>query len=63
MIRLIVLAVITLLVLLLGSIVIAWLFAIIGDGWEYRREVEKEGNEDKVGKPLYEEFKKRGYIK
>ena len=34
-------AVITLLVLLLGSIVIAWLFVIIGDGWEYRREVEK----------------------
>lgn len=32
----------SLLVLLLGSIVIAWLFVIIGDGWEYRREVEKE---------------------
>ena len=45
-------AVITLLVLLLGSIVIAWLFVIIGDGWEYRREVEKEGNEDKVGKEV-----------
>ena len=42
MIRLTVLAVITLLVLLLGSFVIAWLFVIIGDGWEYRREVEKE---------------------
>ena len=41
-----------LLVLLLGSIVIAWLFVIIGDGWEYRREVEKEGNEDKVGKEV-----------
>lgn len=52
MIRLIVLAVITLLVLLLGSFVIAWLFVIIGDGWEYRREVEKEGNEDKVGKEV-----------
>ena len=45
-------AVITLLVLLLGSFVIAWLFVIIGDGWEYRREVEKEGNEDKVGKEV-----------
>ena len=43
-------AALALLVLLLGSIVIAWLFVIIGDGWEYRREVEKEGNEDKVGK-------------
>ena len=42
MIRLIVLAVITLLVLLLGSIVIAWLFIKYGDSWEYRREVEKE---------------------
>ena len=31
-------AVITLLVLLLGSFVIAWLFVIIGDGWEYRNE-------------------------
>ena len=40
MIRLIVLAVITLLVLLLGSIVIAWLFVIIGDGWEYRNGKE-----------------------
>jgi len=39
----------SLLVLLLGSIVIAWLFVIIGDGWEYRREVEKE---DKVGKEV-----------
>ena len=38
MIRLIVLAVITLLVLLLGSIVIGLLFAKIGDGWEYRNE-------------------------
>ena len=38
MIRLIVLAVITLLVLLLGSIVIGLLFAKIGDGWEFRRD-------------------------
>ena len=45
-------AALALLVLLLGSIVIAWLFVIIGDGWEYRREVEKEGNEDKVGKEV-----------
>ena len=46
MIRLIVLAVIMLLVLLLGSIVIAWLFVIIGDGWEYRREVGVKKSKD-----------------
>lgn len=38
MIRLIVLAVITLLVLLLGSIVIGLLFLKFGDGWENRDE-------------------------
>ena len=42
----------SLLVLLIGSVGIALLFRKFGDGWEYRREVEKEGNEDKVGKEV-----------
>ena len=46
MIRLIVLAVITLLVLLLGSIVIAWLFIIHGDSHEYKH-YSKEDDDDR----------------
>jgi len=42
----------SLLVLLIGSVGIALLFRKFGDGWEYRREVEKEGNEDKAGKEV-----------
>jgi len=38
-----------LLLIVSGSIVIALLFRKYGDGWEYRREVEKE---DKVGKEV-----------
>ena len=41
-----------LLVMISGSVGIALLFRKYGDRWEYRREVEKEGNEDKVGKEV-----------
>lgn len=42
----------SLLLIVSGSVGIALLFRKYGDGWEYRREIEKEGNEDKVGKEV-----------